>query len=213
MRNEFSIEELVTDLRPVRCRSPWRDAALLVSVAVVELAVYHLLGFKRPDFAQAMYGASLSWKLGSLLLIALTAVATALRSLAPERSPRIGLRGVAAAVVLALLAGAALGGLPSSLADAARRLNWRDGLACVKDMVLLSIPPAVAFALPARRGAPTDIGGTALAAGLWAAGWGAFVFAFACPSDDPFYIAVWFAVGCGFTALVARLVIARLARW
>jgi Negative regulator of sigma F len=38
-----------------------------------------------------------------------------------------------------------------------------------------------------RRGASTDRAGTALAAGLASAAWGAFVFVFACPSDDPLY--------------------------
>jgi hypothetical protein len=49
----------------------------------------------------------------------------------------------------------------------------------------LSIPPAVALGVLVRGGAPTDRAGTAFAAGLSSAAWGAFVFVFACPSDDP----------------------------
>ena len=75
--------------------------------------------------------------------------------------------------------------------------DWTQGLECVWKMVALSIPPAIAFGIPMRRGAPTNQPGTALAAGLSAAGWGAFVFVFACPSDDPLYIAVWYTLDCG----------------
>ena len=49
--------------------------------------------------------------------------------------------------------------------------------------------------------------------GLAAAAWGAFVFVFACPSDDPLYIAVWYSVGCGIVVLSSRLILPRLARW
>ena len=51
----------------------------------------------------------------------------------------------------------------------------------------LSIPPAVARGVLVRGGAPTDRAGTALAAGLSSAAWGAFVFVFACPSDAPLH--------------------------
>jgi hypothetical protein len=64
-----------------------------------------------------------------------------------------------------------------------------------------------------RRGAPTDTSGTALAVGVAAAAWGAFVFVFACPHDDPFYIALWYALGCGLVTILARFLLPRLTRW
>ena len=78
-------------------------------------------------------------------------------------------------------------------------------------MVALSIPPAIAFGILMRRGAPTDRPGTALAAGLSAAGWGAFVFAG--PSDDPLYIAVWYTLGCTIVTMLGRAVLLRLSQW
>jgi hypothetical protein len=36
---------------------------------------------------------------------------------------------------------------------------------------------------------------------------------FACPFDDPLYIAVWYALGCGLVAGFTRLVLPRLTRW
>jgi hypothetical protein len=64
-----------------------------------------------------------------------------------------------------------------------------------------------------RRGAPTDHAGTAFAAGLASATWGAFVFVFACPFDDPLYVAVWYSLSCGAVTLFARLTLPRLTRW
>src|ERR1700749_3773620 len=61
----------------------------------------------------------------------------------------------------------------------------------------------------APRG-PDQSTGTALAAGLSAAGWGAFVFA--CPSDDPLYIAVWYTLGCTIVTMLGRAVLLRLSR-
>ena len=213
MSNEFSINALVADLRPVRRRSAWRDVAVLAGVAGAELAAWLLLGFARPDLGEAMHHPYLPWLLASLLMMALFGAATALWSLAPERSPRAGLGWTAAGLGGALLIGGVLGAVPVSVDDVVARLNWRDGLMCVGDMIALSVVPAVVLGILARRGAPTHLGGTALASGVAAASWGAFVFAFACPANDPLYIVVWYLVGCGAMVLVAWSLIARLARW
>lgn len=79
--------------------------------------------------------------------------------------------------------------------------------------MVLSIPAAVVLGGLVRRGAPTDRSGTALAAGLSSAAWGAFVFVFACPSDDPLYIAVWYTAGCSIVTLLGRAILMRLSRW
>ena len=100
-------------------------------------------------------------------------------------------------------------GLPALAA----RLRWRDGLGCVAKMAALSAPAVIGLGVLMRRGAATDAGGTALASGVAAAAWGAFMFVFACPFDDPLYIAVWYAVGCGLVAGLVRAVLSRLARW
>ena len=58
-----------------------------------------------------------------------------------------------------------------------------------------------------------SVTGTALAAGLSSAAWGAFVFVFACPSDDPLYIAVWYTIGCSIVTILGRTIFMRLSRW
>ena len=93
------------------------------------------------------------------------------------------------------------------------RLSWHDAWRCVTEMVLLSLPALALLGLLMRRGAPTDLSGTAWAVGIASGGWGAFVFVFACPNDDPLFIALWYSVGCGLVTLLARLVLPPLTRW
>lgn len=213
MPNRQLVDRLVSDLKPVRRRSMGRDAAILGLLCATELVLFLGLGAMRPDMPMAMRLPSFWWKLVSLAVIALVSGVVAVLSLDPVRSPRRGLRFVAGIVALCLAAGwfvdASRGGLPTLAA----RLNWHDGLQCVAKMVALSVPAVVGLGLLMRRGAPTDAGGTALAAGVAAAAWGAFVFVFACPYDDPLYIAVWYAAGCGLVTGFARLVLPRLTHW
>ncbi len=213
MANDPLIDRLAHDLKPVRRRSAGRDAALLGLLGVAELALFLGLGAARPDMPMAMQHPSFWWKLGSVGLIALVGAAVAVISFDPVRSPRRGLRWLVATVALCLLAGWAVNASRDGWLALATRVNWREGVQCASKIVALSVPAVLGLGLLMRHGAPTDPGGAALASGIAAATWGAFVFVFACPYDDPFYIAVWYAVGCGSVTAFARLALPRLARW
>lgn len=213
MPNRQLVDRLVGELKPVRRRRVGRDAAVLGLLCAVELALFLSLGLMRPDMPMAMGLPSFWWKLVSLGVIALVSGVVAVVSFDPVRSPRRGLRYVAGIVALCLAAGWLIDASRSGLPALAARLNWHDGLQCASKMVALSVPAVVGLGLLMRRGAPTDTGGTALASGIAAAAWGAFVFVFACPFDDPLYIAVWYAAGCGLVTGFARLVLPRLTHW
>lgn len=207
------IDRLVDGLRPVRRRTVWADAFALLLLLTLELALCLALGMSRSDMAMAMHHASFWWKLASLGLIGLLSGAVALLSLDPARSPRPGLRRVVLLVALCLAVGWPVDLARDGLASLLARLDWPDGLRCVYKMVVLAVPGVIGLGLVMRRGAPTDRGRTALAAGIAAGAWGAFVFVFACPVDDPLYLAVWYTAGCGLVALLARLALPPLTRW
>jgi len=213
MPSDHLVNRLVDDLKPVRRRSAAGDAAMLALAGTVELALFLGLGFMRPDMPMAMEQPSFWWKLGSLGVIALVGGAVAVLSFDPTASPRRGLRWLVALIAVCLAAGwfvdAARAGLPALF----ERLHWQDGLECVAKMAALSVPAVIGLGLLMRRGAATDAGRTALASGIAAAAWGAFVFVFACPFDDPLYIAVWYAIGCGLVTGFARLALPRVTRW
>jgi hypothetical protein len=98
---------------------------------------------------------------------------------------------------------------PSTLVT---RLHWIGGLECLYTIAILSVPAIIGFGLLMRRGAPTDHAGTALAAGVAAAAWGAFVFALACRIDGPLDVTVWFSLGCGAVTLFVRFGLPQLTR-
>ena len=213
MQVDALIRQLARDLRPVRRRSLARDALILGLAGGVELALFVWLGFMRHDMPQAMGRPSFWWKLTSMGLIALIGGTAALISLHPARSPRAGLRWLGVMLVLCLAAGWGIDAGKDGWPALAARLNWRDGWQCVAKMALLALPALSGLGLLMRRDAPTDIGGTAWTVGIASAGWGAFVFVFACPHDDPLYIALWYAIGCGLVTIIARLILPPLTRW
>lgn len=213
MWTESLVDRLSRNLRPVRPRSIKRDALVLLLLAIVEVVAFFCMGFMRPDMPTAMEAPSFWWKLSSMGLIAVLGAGAAIVSADPVRSPRPGLRWILVCIVAIFASGWLIDAAGAGFGELVRRLNWTQGVDCVWKMVALSVPPAIALGMLIRRGAPTDRSGTALAAGLSAAAWGAFVFVFACPSDDPLYIAVWYTLGCALVTVVARVILMRLSRW
>jgi len=213
MTSERLIETLAAGLVPVRPRRMSRDALFLAAIGVVELALLLMLGGARPDLMRVMMMPFFWWKLGTMGVLAAIGLATALRSLDPTMSPRPGLRRTSIAIGVALAIGWLLDATHRSAAPLAARMQWHDGLRCMAVLAVLSLPMVIGLAMLIRRSAPTDRSGTALAAGVAGAAWGAFVFAFACPHDDPLYIAIWYLAGGLAVALAARWLLAPMARW
>src|SRR4029077_1077350 len=109
----------------------------------------------------------------------------AIMSLDPVRSPRRGLRRIVALITVCLASGWLLDASRDGFSTLISRLDWVNGLQCLYEMVVLSVPAVIGLGLLMRRGAPTDHAGTALAAGLAAAAWGGFVLGLPCPFAVP----------------------------
>ena len=213
MSIERLIEELVTGLTPVRARNMRREGIVLALLGVAEVGLYLALGYARPDIGVAMLLPSFWWKLGSLGLLSVIGVLTTVRSLDPASSPQKGLRLLGVLIAASLTVGLLIDLSGSVQGQLSARLMWRHGIDCVFAMTTLSIPAIVALGLLMRRGAAAKLESTALAAGIASAAWGAFLFVFNCPHDDPLYIAVWYVVGCAIVAFAGRLILPLVARW
>ncbi|QXQ06389.1 DUF1109 family protein [Sphingosinicellaceae bacterium] len=213
MPTERLIDGLVAGLTPVRRRAPWRDVALLALVAAAELVLVTTSMPMRHDMGPAMHRMMFWWKLGGSLCITVASVAALVVLLTPDARPNAGRRrilGAAAAVLAGGVALVAAGAMPMGASPMA---EWREGFACMACIVLFGIPLLAAMVFVARRAAPARPRAAATAAGLAAAGWGAVVFAWSCPHDDPGYVAVWFGLALAGGALAGRLLLPRLLRW
>lgn len=213
MSTDPLIDRLATDLRPVRRRTPWRDAAILLVLGISEVAWVIMTGLMRADMPHAMHMPSFWWKTAGLAALASISGVTALLSLSPTHSPRRGLRVVGGVAFVMLGLGWLVDALQAGPAVLWHRLDPAHGLVCARKIVELSLPVALALGLLARRGAPTDSRGTAWAAGIAASTFGALTFALACPFDDPLYLAVWYLSAGGVVTLATRLILPLLTRW
>jgi hypothetical protein len=212
MSDDF-LDGLVGDLKPVRRRDVRLEALAFASFCAIELAMWLMSGHARPGLVHvALTTPTFWWKSASAAALAILGAATAIGSLDPTRSPRRGLVTLAVLVATFFIIGA-LFAWSAGFASLWSRLDWTDGVTCVAKVALVSAPPAIVFAHLLRRGASTDIKGTALAAGVGGAAWAVFVYFFACPHDDPVYILVWYPIACAASALAARLVLPLAGRW
>jgi hypothetical protein len=213
MRYDSLINRLSEDLKPVRRRRVGIDLAIVAAICAIELALFFIMGASRADMPAMMKQPTFWWRLQSLGLIALVSGTLAVLSFSPTYSPRRGLRWLAAIVFFCLALGPCISAGSGDFGSILRRLNWTNGVQCAGKIILLSIPPVIGLGMLMHRGAPTDTKGTALLVGVAAAAWGAFVFVFACPFNDPLCIAVWYAVGCSFMTLLSRAILPRVTRW
>jgi hypothetical protein len=213
MSNDALIDKLVGDLRPVSRPKFGPQIVILLALAAVELAGFLALGTMRPDIGAAIGLAAFWWKMAGLGILAIMGAEVALRSFSPESSPRKGLRRWALALAGIVFVGVVIDLAGQGLDGLAARLMWRMGVECLTVMTVLSVPPVLALGLMMRRGAPTDHPASAAAVGVAAAAWGAFIFAFHCPSDDPFYIVFWYALSCATITLISRAILPLVSRW
>jgi hypothetical protein len=211
------IDALVADLGAVQPRRAWHEAMVIGGLIAIELLLFVMLRDLRPNLPAMLTTPIFWWKSGSFGMIAVIAAAALLVSLDPATThqPRLaGLwRGLAVLAPTALALGWLIDAGASGGAALLARLDWREGLDCLLSVWLLSLPLVLVFALLMRRGASTQPARSAAAAGLAAAGFGAFVFAFHCPHDDPLYVTVWYGGAVLAVAGVARLLLPRLTRW
>jgi hypothetical protein len=213
MSYDSLINQLADDLKPVRRRGLKADLTFVGVICGIELLLFFRLGMARAGMPSMLQQPSFWWRLASLALISGISAILAALSFNPAFSPRRGIRAVGVLVLVCLGTGLCISAGPDGLKTLVQRLDWFDGLHCAGKVIALSLPPVVGLGILMRRGAPTDMRATSVLVGLAAAAWGGLVFVFACPFDDPLYIAVWYSTGCGVVVALARMLLPRLARW
>jgi hypothetical protein len=121
------------------------------------------------------------------------------------------------AAVLAVLAVMAVVGLiavstaPAELRAAA--LLGQTWWVCPWLLMLVSLPALLALLWALQGLAPTDLPSAGTAAGVLAGSLGAMGYALACPENSTTFVAVWYTLGIGLTALIGRWLMPRFLHW
>jgi hypothetical protein len=204
MSSNSLILDLSANLTPVRRRDMLREAAVVLALGATELALFLGLGLMRPDMRHMAASPYLMWRLGSLAVLAGITCTVAIRSFSPTARPRVGLLLACALVILATIGGMFVTPAGVTNHTVLERLDPARGLICASSVFMLSLPIVAMLGVLMRRAAPTQPKLSAIAAGIAAGTVGALVFAFCCPFNDPLYVVVWYAIGCGAVAGVAR---------
>ena len=88
-----------------------------------------------------------------------------------------------------------------------------NGAMCLVSIISLSVLPLTATIYALRQGAPTSPGVMGAVGGLLAGALGATVFAMHCTNDSPLFVAIWYTLAIGLTAIVGLLVGQYVLRW
>ena len=204
MSSDSLILDLSADLTPVRRRRMLREGGLVLAFGAIELALVLGLGLVRPDMGHMAASPHLTWRLGSLAVLAGIACTVAIRSFSPTAQPRRGLMLAFALAVMAIIGGTFVAPTGVSGHTLLERLDPVRGVVCATSIFVLSLPVVAMLSVLMQRAAPTQPRLSAIASGIAAGSVGALVFAFCCPYNDPLYVVVWYAIGCGGVASLAR---------
>lgn len=192
---------------------PWPavSASLAAGLTVTVLLTAATLGI-RPDLAASLTNPVAWLKLGFSVFVLLAAGMAAWRLSLPGKGwSGAGLVLLVVFGVVACWALVDLAGRP--MVEWAPCITGRDWLTCLVAIPLLALPPMLAMGLAMRRLAPTrlDLAGTLL--GLASGGGAAFAFTLFCQDDTASFVAVWYGLALGVSALLGRVLGSRLLRW
>ena len=209
MLNDAFLDDLAANLTPVRRRSIVRETGMIAALAGLELALFLGIGAMRPDMGLLIGEPFMWWKLGSLALVVAISVLTAVGSFSPTSSPRLGLVVLTGVIGAAAIVGALVDPAAETTGTIVERLAPLHGLVCMTGIVVLSLPMLTLLSVFLRRGASAHVEKSAVAVGIAGGSWGAFVFAFCCPVNDPLYVLVWYLAGVAVVTSLSRLILPR----
>lgn len=212
MRTDDLIAQLSDRLTPVRRHAVERILLAGVGLGVIGAAIVMLawLG-PRPDMAWAMTQFHFWMKFFYTLALAvpgLWLVARAGRPGAPVGAPLLSL-GLPLAAILLL----ALAALTAPGADTHALMMGGSANVCARNILLVGLPVLAGAFWALRRLAPTRPMLAGAAAGLLAGSAGAFVYAFHCTESAAPFVAIWYSLGIGLSALLGAIAGRWALRW
>jgi len=211
VQNNFSIDDLVNDLTPVKPMNTNKGLALPTIIVLAFTTLFISQLGLRADFAAGSPPPLILMRGGVLLLLGF-ATARAVVSMATPSVGK-GTQGWVWAVGAALLfpVSAMIYAISNMSADLPVVVNT--GWYCFKMCLSAAAATAIPMVLWLRKGAPTSPERAGWLTGLAAGGLGAFAYSFHCPFTSVIDISVWYTAAIGTSALVGRTVVPHLIRW
>ena len=209
-RDSVLRDALVAQLTPVRARSAWREAALVLGVGAVQLAGFAYLHTKQGGLVDLTDPTILA-KVALFAAAAIGFSVSAVASLDPA-SRRQGQVGATLAVGIPVLALALLDrarpapGMIESLQPAI-------GIGAVLVSLTLSLPVLMTLVLLMRRAAMVAPMRSGLLAGAAAGAWGILLYAIQCPMVSVWYVVPWYLGSVVIMAVGTGLAVVKTARW
>lgn len=193
--------------------APWAamSASLVGGLAAALVIMSALLGI-RPNLLASL-GDPVVWLKFSFSTTMLVAAGIAARRLSlPGRQWSGAGFGLSLAFMVAL-AWALMDLATHPMAVWPVRIIGQEWLTCLVAIPLLSLPTMLVMGAAMRRLAPTrlDLAGTLL--GLASGGTAAFAFALHCQDDTAPFVALWYSLALGVSALSGRILGPLLLRW
>lgn len=185
MKNHELIDQLATNLKPVRPFSPLRNTLIWAVVSLVSITILLLTMMPLRQVSQ-MLGQPVSVISGLCFLLSSVFLAFTVNLMAvPGRTNRRLMLWISLAIYLLLFS--VLLGTAISL----KGLIVLSGTDCVMGVIILSIVPLIFFFNIIRKLAPTSQCLTGLLLGLAACALGAFGIGFSCASGYPLHLLVF----------------------
>jgi hypothetical protein len=211
VRTDDLIRALVADHTPRRGTLPQRF--LLVSGLGIlgALCLYGILLRPRADLMAALTSWPAGFKVGVALSLAAAAGAVAFRQARPE--PALGLRAALAPVLALLAVGVSVELATSQPSLWGRSVMASEGFACLLLILALSLAPLAAALVWLRDGAPSRPPLAGAAAGLFAGGVGAALYATHCTNDSPLFVMGWYGLSVAITAVLGAALGRKSLRW
>jgi len=166
----------------------------------------------RPDILSALSTWRFDLKLSANLVLVIAATWVALRLSSPTTKPLSAMRPLLVPALLLLAAAMyELVAVPASAWPS--RAMGVNGVMCLASIIFLSVLPLTATIYALRQGAPASPAVMGAGGGLLAGALGATVFAMHCTNDSPLFVAIWYTLAIGLTAIVGLLVGQYVLRW
>jgi hypothetical protein len=212
MDTEELIGALARDARPpaASLSTVWWGAAGLAT-ALAAIAFFAVLE-PRSDLVTAAATLRFGFKIAVTIVIAVSAFGLVRALSRPGQDWRHAMRYLAIVPMLVAIAVIAeLLSVPANLWLAG--LLGANSLACLISITLIGLGPLAVILLVLRYGAPTKPILAGAAAGLFAGGIAATLYAVHCPDDSPLFVATWYTLAIAGLAMIGAGGAHRVARW